>query len=133
MLERLKKAFEGRVRRATVTFSKAELNAAGTGVKTLSKLFGTIPPSAIILYTLQKTPTAVTDGAAGTFVLDVGDNTTADNILADGDIDAGTTPILTETNAFIAAGGTFKATVTGSVNLSTVTAGSVSLTVFFIA
>lgn len=131
-LERLLKAYQGRVRRARVTFSKAELNAAGTGIKTLSKLFGTIPPDAIILYTLQKTPAAVTDGDAGTFVLDVGDNTTADNILADGDIDAGTTPILANKNAYVN-GGTFKATVTGSVNLSTVTAGSIELIVFFIA
>jgi glycerol kinase len=131
-LEREIKAYQGRVRRARVTFSKAELNAAGSGVKTLSKLFGTIPPDAIILYTLQKTSAAVTDGAAGTFVVDVGDNTTADNILADGDIDAGTTPIVTESNAYVN-GGTFKATVTGSVNLSTVTAGAIDLTVFFIA
>lgn len=129
-LEREIKAYQGRVRKARVTFSRAELNAATA--TTLSKTFGTIPPDAIVLYTLQKTPVAVTDGAAGTFVLDVGDNTTADNILADGDIDAGTTPILSESNDYVN-GGTFKATVTGSVNLSTVTAGSIELIVFFIA
>lgn len=133
MLSRLIKAFEGRTRRAVVTFTLAEIKAAGA-TTTLSKLFGTIPPGAIITYTKLKRTVAVTDGASGTFALTAGDSTTADNIMlaAAGDVDGGTSTLVVDKGAYVN-GGTFKATLTGSVNLSTVTAGTFELTVFFIA
>lgn len=133
MLKRLKEAYQGRVRRAKVTFTLAEIQAAGA-VLTLSKLFGDIPPEAIITYTKLKRTVAVTDGAAGTFALTIGDNTTADNVMlaAAGDVDGGTTTLVVDKGAYVN-GGKFKATLTGSVNLSTVTAGTFEATVFFIA
>jgi len=133
MLKRLKDAYQGRVRRAKVTFTLAEIQAAGA-VLTLSKLFGDIPPEAIITYTKLKRTVAVTDGSTGTFALTVGDNTTADNVMlaAAGDVDGGTTTLVVDKGAYVN-GGKFKALLTGSVNLSTVTAGTFEVTVFFIA
>jgi GTPase len=97
-------------------------------------LFGGIPPEAIVTYTKLKRGVAVTDGAAGTFALTIGDNTTADNVMvaAAGDVDGGTTTLVVNKAAYVN-GGTFKATLTGSVNLNTVTAGTFEATVFFIA
>jgi hypothetical protein len=133
MLKRLQDSYKGRTRRAIVTFTLAEIKAAGA-VLTLAKTFGDIPPGAIITYTKLKRGVAVTDGAAGTFALTVGDNTTADNVMAAaaGDVDGGTSTLVVNKGAFVD-GGTFKATLTGSVNLSTVTAGTFEVTVFFIA
>lgn len=134
MQERLEKAYKGRTRFVRVKFTLAEIQAAGTGVKTLSKLFGDIPPDAIITYTILKRTVAVTDGDAGTFALTIGDNTTADNVMlaAAGDVDGGTTTLLVDKGAYVN-GGKFKATLTGSVNLSTVTAGAFEAIVGFIA
>jgi len=133
MYKRLIEAYKGRVRRAKVEFTLAEIKAAGA-VLTLSKLFGDIPPDAIIAYTVLKRGVAVTDGAAGTFALTIGDNTTADNVMlaAAGDVDGGTSTLIVNKAAYVN-GGKFKATLTGSVNLSTVTAGTFEAIVFFVA
>jgi len=131
-LNREKKAFQGRVREVSVTFTVAELQALAGGVTTLEKEFGDIPPDAIILYSLLKRGVAFTDGSTGTFGLTVGDGTTADNVMGAGDIDGGTTDVLTAEDALVD-GGTFTATLTGSVDLNTATAGSCEAKIRFIA
>lgn len=132
-LHREKKAFEGRVREVRCTLTAAELQALAGGVTTFAKQFGTIPADAIILFSLLKRSVAFTDGAAGTFGATVGDGTTADNVMAVGDIDGGTTPVLTAEDALISDGGTFTLNVSGSVDLNTVTAGSCEAIIRFIA
>lgn len=132
-LQREKKAFEGRVRRASVSFTLADFTSLAAAVTELEKEFGDIPPDAIIQYTKLNRTAAFTDGAAGTFDLDVGDGTTGDNILDGGDIDGGTGKVLAATDVLLGDGGTFTAKVVGSVDLNTLTAGACELTVFFIA
>lgn len=132
-LEREKKAFKGRVAEVSCPIDVSELQALADGVTTLTKTFGTIPPDAIVLYSVLKRTAAFTDGDAGTFALTVGDGTTADNVMGTGDIDGGTTTVLTAEDALIEDGGTFTATLTGSVDLNTATAGSCEAIIRFIA
>lgn len=129
---REKKAFKGRVREARVTLTATELQALGAGT-TYAKQFGSIPPDAIITHTLLKRGVAFTDGDTGTFAATVGDGTTGNNVMPTGDIDGGTTPVLTAQDALISAGGTFTLNVSSSVNLNTATAGSCEVIVRFIA
>lgn len=131
-LDREKKAYAGRVREVVCTLTVAELQALANGVTTLVKTFGVIPPNAIIMYSLLKRTVAFTDGAAGTFGATVGDGTTADNVMATGDIDGGTTDVLTAETSLVD-GGTFTLTVTASVDLNTATAGSCEVAIRFIS
>lgn len=131
-LYREKKAFEGRVREVSVPITTTELQALAGGVQSYEKPFGTIPPDAIILYSLLKRSVAFTDGAVGTFAATVGDGTTANNVAATLDIDGGTTDVLAAEDNLVD-GGTFTLTVTGDVDLNTVTAGAAEVVIRFIS
>jgi hypothetical protein len=128
---REKRGFADRVQRASVKFTLAEVQAAGA-TTTLSKTFGKIPPNAVILATILKRTSQFGNGAAGTYVLNIGDGTTSNNVLSAGDIDGGTSTVLGGTPALVN-GGTFTAVITGSANLSTTTAGECEAEIRFIA
>jgi hypothetical protein len=108
------------------------MTSLAVGVKQLIKTFGVIPPDAIVQTTMLKRGVAFTDGGVGTIDLDVGDGTTVDSILANGDVDGGVTTLVAGINVY-QNGGVFTANLNSSVDLNTLTAGSCELTVWFIA
>ena len=91
-IARINEAHRDRVRKAKVKFTASEIQAAGA-FTTLAKTFGKIPPYAIIMGVLLKRTVQMTNGAAATYALNVGDGTTGNNILNAGDVDGGTTPV----------------------------------------
>lgn len=131
-LSRINEAHSDRVRRARVKFKASEIQAAGA-VTSLVKTFGKIPPFAVILGTVLKRTVQMTNGAAATYALNVGDGTSSTNVLNGGDVDGGATPVATAPAGTLVNGGTFTATLTSSANLSTLTAGECEFEVRYIA
>ena len=128
-LSRIKRNARLRVRRAkkTITFDQLTESAGSQAFA-----FGAIPADAIVLGYVVNVKTGFTDGVAGDFDIDLGDGTTADNILDGGDLNVVAKLDPAAALHTLLEGGTFTATVLATVDVDTATAGEADITVFYI-
>jgi hypothetical protein len=114
-------------------FDHADTDVALAATSAAIDLGDALPAEAIVLGVRADNTQDWTDGVAGTFAMDVGDGATADkfNPTAALDIDGGIA-VLGEFTTVHSSEDQLTVTISSTVNLSTATAGTTELTVYYV-
>lgn len=117
----------------TRVFDHADTDIAVAAGSAAISLGDPLPQGAVVLGVFVDNTEDWTDGSAGTFAADVGDGTDADAFTPTAlDIDNGVARLDANANQYTAAGEVqLTVTISGSVDLDTLTAGTMSMTILW--
>lgn len=115
------------IRLVSDTFAHDDIDVA-VAATSMSRTIGYLPAGSVVLGGVVRVTEDWSDGSTGTVALDIGDGTDADEFLADaGNIDNGVAVTRTYCGEQQDVACSIVATITASVNLSTLTGGELSI------